>query len=168
MFPSPITGNGAGEQLPLILIEATDANGASAQKSVELATAQAESVLTNLQRQAQVPEDLMVHALVASPPTGPVGGVPSRTKSTLYIGLVGVGTAMLLAVIVDVLITRWRSRRKESVRTESREVDPPARRKRPTPDNAPTVSHRPKPDAGGDSETDNWFEETYGPPIAGK
>jgi len=112
MFPSPVTGNGAGEQLPLIMIEATENDPASSQKTVQLAAAQSDSVLRNLQQQAQVPDDQMATALMASSPSYPAVGVPSRTKSTLYIALLGIAITVIIAVIADSILIRRPSRRK--------------------------------------------------------
>lgn len=111
MFPSPVSGNGAGEQLPLIMIEATENDAISTQKTVELAAGQADSVLRTLQERAQVPNDQMATALMASPPSPPVSGIPSRTKSTLYIALFGAALSVFIAVITDALMMRRKSRR---------------------------------------------------------
>jgi hypothetical protein len=122
MFPSPVTGNGAGDQLPLIMIEATESDPLSTQKTVELAAARTDSVLRNLQQQAQVPDDQMVNALMASPPSYPAAGVPSRTKSTLYIAFLGIAISVVIAVIIDALLMRWQSRRQVQ-RTNKQNAD---------------------------------------------
>jgi hypothetical protein len=106
MFPVSATS----PELPLIMIEATESDPISAAKTVELAAAQTDSVLRNLQQQAGVPDDQMVKALVVSPPSVPRAGVPSRTRSVIYLSVVGAAIAILAGVVVDVLFMRRRKR----------------------------------------------------------
>ena len=106
MFPVP----GTMPQLPLIMIEATDADPAEVSKTLELVVAQAEVTLRTLQHQAQVPEDQMVAPFVVSPPSTPAAGMPARMRSTIAIFVAGAGLSVLLTVVVDVLLTRRKSR----------------------------------------------------------
>ena len=79
MFPVP----GTMPELPLVMVEATEPDPVAASKTVELVLAQANPTLDGLQKQANVPVDQMVRSFVVSPPSAPVAGVPSRTKSTI-------------------------------------------------------------------------------------
>jgi hypothetical protein len=81
-------------------------------KTVSLVVDQAGSTLQALQQQAKVPDSQMVTPLVVSPPSPPAAGVPSRIRSTLAIAIGGAGLAILAGVIVDVMLLRWKSRRK--------------------------------------------------------
>lgn len=113
MFPTPASS----QQLPLIMIETTQSDAASAANTVKLAVDQAGPVVRNLQAQAGVPEDQMVGTFIVSPPTTPQPGTPSRTRSTVTIVAAGVGLTILAGVIVDVLVLRWRgARRREMTR----------------------------------------------------
>ena len=117
MFPSPVTGSGSQEQLPVIMIEATESDPTSAARTVELAAAQADPVLRNLQQQAGVPDAQMARALSAAPPSAPIAATPSRTKSALSLSVVGAAIAILLGVVVDVLMMRWKARRQKGRQT---------------------------------------------------
>jgi hypothetical protein len=110
MFPSPASGAGPQEQLPLIMIEATEDDPNSAARTIELAAAQADPVMRNLQQQAGVPDALMAHALSASPPSAPIAAAPSRTRSALYLSALGAAIAILVGVVVDVLLMRRKMR----------------------------------------------------------
>jgi hypothetical protein len=109
IFPVPATS----PELPLIMVEATEPDPVAASKTVELVVAQADPTLRNLQRQAGVPDDQMVKALVASPPSAPAGGTPSRTRSTISVFAAGAGLAILVGVVVDLFMTRWKARRQK-------------------------------------------------------
>jgi hypothetical protein len=111
MFPPAVTGNGTAEQLPLIMIEATEGDQISAARTVELAAAQADPVLRNLQQQAGVPEDQMVKPLTVSPPMT-VPGVPSRKRTTAAILGAGLGLAILAGVGADLSIIRRQERKR--------------------------------------------------------
>jgi hypothetical protein len=108
MFPVGPTS----QELPLIMIEATESDPIAASKTVELAAAQTDPVLRTVQQQAGVPDDLMVKALPVSPPSPPAAGVPSRTRSTIAVLVAGAGAAILAGVLVDVLVMRWKARRR--------------------------------------------------------
>jgi hypothetical protein len=110
MFPVPANS----PELPLIMIEATEPDPTSATKTVELVEAQADPTLRTFQQQAGVPDDQMVKALVVSPPTAPLGGIPSRTRSTVAIFAAGAGLAILIGVVVDLGLIRWKARRQKS------------------------------------------------------
>lgn len=118
IFPVPPNS----PQLPLILIEATEADPAAASTTVEAVVAQADPTLQRLQQQANVPDDQMVKSFTVSPPSVPTPGVPSRTRSTIVVGVAGAGIAVLVAVVVDLLLLRWKSRRQK--RRQSRVQTP--------------------------------------------
>ncbi|MFC7448776.1 hypothetical protein [Rhodococcus daqingensis] len=105
MFPVP-----APQQLPLIMIESTSADPTAVSKTLELVSAQAEVTLRTLQQQARVPDDLMVVPFPVSPPSAPGAAMPTRTRSTMSIFLAGLGLSVLFTVVVDVLLTRRKSR----------------------------------------------------------
>jgi hypothetical protein len=107
MFPVPPNS----PQLPMLMIDTTQPDPASASKTVELVVAQADPTLRALQQQADVPDDQMVKPFTVSPPSVPTGAVPSRTRSTVAIALAGAGIAILLGVIVDVVLMRFKARR---------------------------------------------------------
>lgn len=114
MFPSPPAA--VQTALPLIMIEATEPDAATATKTVELAAAQSDSILLAIQQQAGVPDSQMARAIKASSPKA-VGGIPSRNKATLTILGAGAALAILAAVAVDALINRmqqWRRKRRTS------------------------------------------------------
>jgi hypothetical protein len=112
MFPVPATS----PELPLIMIEATEADPVSASKTISLVVDQAGATLRTLQQQANVPDSQMVTPFIVSPPSPPAEGVPSRIRSTLAIAIGGAGLAILAAVIFDVLLLRWTSRRQRRIR----------------------------------------------------
>jgi len=107
MFPVPATMG----QLPLVMIEATNADPAKVTKTLDLVLTQAEVILQGLQEHAQVPADQMVTPFVVSPPSNPEPGMPSRTRSTAAIFLAGTGLTVLFTVIMDILLTRFSARR---------------------------------------------------------
>ncbi len=119
MFPNP-PASPSQNTLPLIMIEATEPDAASATKTVELAAAQADSILAGIQQQAGVPDSQLVRAVTASKPKA-VWGLPSRSKSSLVILMFGVGLAILGALASDVLINRlqrwWQRRNSGSTRS---------------------------------------------------
>jgi hypothetical protein len=100
-------------ELPLIMIDATDPDPAVASKTVQLVAAQADPVLRTLQQQAGVPDDQMVKPLVAAPASPPVAAMPTRTRSTIAIFAAGVGIAILVGLVVDVLLMRWKAHRQK-------------------------------------------------------
>jgi TRAP-type uncharacterized transport system fused permease subunit len=113
MFPVP-----AGTpELPLIMIDATEPDPIAASKTVGLVIAQAGPVLRTLQQQANVPDDQMATAFVVSPPSTPAAGMPSRTRSTIAIFVAGAGLAILVGVVIDVVIMRWKARRRRGQQT---------------------------------------------------
>lgn len=121
MFPSE--GLGAQTQLPLIMIEATEPDAASASRTVELAAAQTNRILHDIQLQAGVSEAGMVRAIDASRPAT-VAGVPSRNKRFLLILAVGFGLAIVAAVGVDVLAQRLGTRPRKDPTHKDTEADP--------------------------------------------
>jgi hypothetical protein len=108
MFPVPATMS----QLPLVMIEVTNADPAAVSKTLDLVVVQAEVILRELQEHAQVPADQMVTPFVVSPPSSPEPGMPSRTRSTAAIFLAGAGLTVLLTVVLDVALTRVAARRR--------------------------------------------------------
>jgi hypothetical protein len=106
MFPVP----GTMPQLPLVMIEATEADPDAVTKTLELVIAQSEETLRNLQQQARVPEDQMVAPFVVSPPSAPAAGMPARTRSTIAIFVTGFGLSVVVTVLVDVILGRRRQR----------------------------------------------------------
>ena len=121
MFPVPPTM----PELPLIMIEATEPDPAGASKTVELVVAQADSTLRTLQQQASVPDDQMVKPFVVSPPSAPAAGMPSRTRSTIAVFVAGAGLAILVGLVVDVLLTRWKARRQKRQQVQAQTADGP-------------------------------------------
>lgn len=106
MFPVPATS----PPLPMIMIEATEPYPDSASKTVELVVAQAEPALRAVQAQAGVPEGQMVKPFVVSPPSAAVAGIPSRTRATITVFVAGTGLAILIGVVFDLVVPRWRTR----------------------------------------------------------
>jgi hypothetical protein len=127
MFPGPANM----PQLPLVMIESTNADPAAVSRTLELVVAQSEDTLRTLQQQARVPEDQMVSPFVVSPPSTPTVGMPARTRSTVAIFVAGFGLSVVITVLVDVLLVRRRQRidmrRQETSAAEA-----------PRPDRTPT------------------------------
>jgi hypothetical protein len=108
MFPGPANM----QQLPLIMIEATNADREAVSTTLELVVTEAESTLKALQQQANVPDPQMVVPFVVSPPSTPAAGTPARTRSTLAILVAGLGLSVVVTVLLDVLLSRLRRRTK--------------------------------------------------------
>ena len=106
MFPVPA----ASPTLPLVMIEITAAKPADATKTLDLAVQQAAVTVRNLQQQAQVPDDQMVSSFIVSPPSTPGAVMPSRTRATISIFAAGAALAVVLTVLVDVLLSKRKSR----------------------------------------------------------
>ena len=106
MFPGPANM----PQLPLVMIESTNADAAAVSRTLALVLAEAEETLRNLQQQARVPDGQMVSPFVVSPPSTPAVGMPARTRSTIAIFVAGVGLTVVVTVLVDVLLVRRRQR----------------------------------------------------------
>lgn len=98
-------------QLPLIMVEATEPDAASAQKTVQVASQQVPAALRQVQAQAGVPDELHVRGISPAPPSPPVAASPSRTKSAVAIVFSGVLLSVLAAVIVDTVFSRRKSRK---------------------------------------------------------
>lgn len=116
MFPIDFTNANAANQLPLIMIEATEPSPELAKKTAQLAAAQTDRVLRDLQQQAAVPSEAMVKALLITSPE-PLRGLPSRKKSTVTIFIVGLCLSVLAGVGADFFAARRRLRRGESQAT---------------------------------------------------
>ena len=106
MFPVPANA----PPLPLIMIEANNADPDAVSKTLELVVAQAEGTLRTLQQDARVPDDQMVIPFIVSPPSTPAPGMPSRTRSTVAIFVAGLGLSVVVTVLIDVLLGRRRRR----------------------------------------------------------
>jgi len=104
MFPPPPSA-AVQTALPLIMIEATEPDPASATRTVELAAQQADPILIGIQQQAGVPQSQMVKAINASS-TKAVAGMPSRNKTVSLMLAFGVGLGVLVAVLLDLTINR--------------------------------------------------------------
>lgn len=141
MFPVPATM----PQIPLIMIEATAADPATATETLQLVITQADSTMRTLQHQARVPDDQMVEPFVVAPPSTPAAGMPSRTRSTIAIFVAGVGLSILIATVLDVLLTRLKTHLRQ-------------RRQRPAETIKKASSVSPQPDT---------VVQTNGHPIAG-
>ena len=105
MFPSI-----QQEQIPLIVVEASEPDPASASKTVELAAAQAGPVTRRMQEAGGVPDDQMVKPVVVSGPTPPVQETKGRLKLSVAVFLIGLALAVLAAVVVDVMLMRRNAR----------------------------------------------------------
>jgi hypothetical protein len=119
MFWVPATS----PQLPMVTIAATEPDPAVALKTVELVLEQANSTLHTLQQQAGVPDSQMVKSFVVSPPSEPASAMPSRTKSTIAVFAAGVGITILVGLLVDVLLMRWKRRRQKRRQTRVQAAD---------------------------------------------
>ncbi|TSD94467.1 hypothetical protein FOS14_20850 [Skermania sp. ID1734] len=120
MFPVPAQF----QQLPLIMIEATAANPASATKAVDLVAAQAGPKLQAVQQQAGVPPSQMVTAFAVSPPSAPVATMSGRMRAVIIVCAAGVGIAIVVAVIIDLIVLRLRARSQKSRHTRRRTLPP--------------------------------------------
>jgi hypothetical protein len=109
MFPTPPTS----QQLPLVWIEVTDPDPAAVTKTLELLIAQSDITLQSVQQNARVPKDQMVTSFVVSPPSPPAMGMPTRMRSTIAILVAGVGLSVLITVVLDVLLTTIKARRRQ-------------------------------------------------------
>ncbi len=98
------------EQLPIIVIESTANKPTEVTTTLDLLVAQSAVTVRTLQQQAHIPEDQMVTPFVVSPPRTPSAGYPTRMRSASLRFLAGVGVSILLTVLVDVLLTRRKSR----------------------------------------------------------
>lgn len=121
MFPGPANM----QQLPLIMIEATNPERKAVSATLQLVVAEAEATLKALQQQANVPDAQMVVPFVVSPPSTPAAGTPARTRSTVTIFAAGLGLSVVATVLLDVLLTR-RTRRKNVAHAPSTPAEAPA------------------------------------------
>lgn len=111
MFPSPPAL--ATLQLPIIMIESTSPDSATSVRTVQLAAAQTDRILFDLQQKAGIAPAQMVRALPVGEPAA-VSAMPARTKKSAVILLLGVGLAIFLGVGVDKLVSFLKSRRRSS------------------------------------------------------
>jgi len=140
LFPVPA----ATAPIPLVMIEESASDPAAATKTLELVTNEMTATLETLQRQARVPADQMVETFVVSPPTEPIGGMPTRTRSTASIFVAGLGLSVLVTVLVDVLLVRRRKRIKVAPQAPSSSGQLPSSEHTPGDDRTPT--NAPVPD----------------------
>lgn len=113
-------------QLPLLMVEATEPDPASSQKTVQVVSQQVPVVLRQVQAQAGVPDELQVRGISPAPPSPPVAAAPSRTKSGVALILGGVLLSILAAVIVDTVLSRRKSRKSAARAGVSGAADVPA------------------------------------------
>lgn len=107
MFPVPANA----QPVPLVMVEQTAPDPASATRTLELVSNEMSSALERIQKQANVPAEMTVNSFVVSPPSEPVAAMPTRTRSTASIAIAGTGLSILVAVLADVLLLRIRRRR---------------------------------------------------------
>jgi hypothetical protein len=143
MFPIPESF----QQLPLIMIEVSAADAATALRTVELVVSQAEPTVLALQKQANVPEREVANSFVVSPPAVPIAGMPSRTRSTLVIFCAGSGIALVLAVVIDLIAVRIRARRKKSNHLDRDQTGTPEPGFTPAHGNGHSAVRTPAPEA---------------------
>lgn len=110
MLPSAPGSSTLQAQLPIIMIEATDHDAARASRTIQLAAAQTDTILIDLQRQAGVSPSLMVKAIQAAKPSV-IKGTPGRSKRTVAILALGCALAILVGVVVDAFRDRAAGRR---------------------------------------------------------
>lgn len=101
-FPTP---PGTQVPLPLIMIEMTSGDQASADKTMQIASTQMDSVVRDVQRSAGVAESQMARAIVVSPAKS-VLAMPSRTKASAGLFFGGLGLAVVASVIADFVANR--------------------------------------------------------------
>lgn len=99
-------------QLPLVMVEVTNADPAAVTKTLELVIAEADVTLKALQQQAMVPEGQMMTAFVVSAPGVPGAVMPTRTRSTVAIFVAGLGLSVVVTVLIDVALVALAARRR--------------------------------------------------------
>lgn len=109
LFPVPETA----PPIPLVMIEQTAPDPASTIRTLELVTAEMNTTLESIQKQARVPENMMVESFVVSPPSTPMAAMPSRTRSTITVFVAGLGVSVVMTVLSDILLLRRKKRRAE-------------------------------------------------------
>lgn len=137
LFPVPPTA----PPIPLVMIEDSSPDPESTTKTLELVTKEISTSLENLQKQANVPPEMMVETFVVSAPSTPIAAMPSRTRSTASIFVAGLGLTVVVTVLVDVLLGRAVRRRKSAVSPQPPSDD----EDRPTPESGsvttPSTTH---------------------------
>ena len=98
------------EQIPLIVVEASEPDPDSASETVQLVAAEAAPLARQMQQAAGVPEDQMVKPAVVSAPSSPEPETRGRLKLAIAILLIGVALAVVAAVVADVLSIRRNAR----------------------------------------------------------
>jgi hypothetical protein len=119
------------------MLEETAPDPTSATKTLELVTDEMKTTLETIQKQANVPPDMMVTSFAVSPPSEPLAAMPTRTRATASIALAGIGASVLIAVLTDVLLGRWTRRRKS---------------RRPAPSKEPSTNAGSEPDVLVDAD----------------
>ena len=116
---------GSVQQLPLVKIDVTDPDPLKVEKSLESLVVQSGAALLSLQQQAQVPADRLVSAIVVSPPTRPVAGMPTRTRSTVSMAAIGAGIALVVTVLFDLIVRRMTAFRRKGKPDSPTRIAPP-------------------------------------------
>jgi len=106
MFPTP----GGMQQLPMVMIEVTLDEPGQVSTTLALLAEEAKVTVREMQERAAVPENVMVTSFIVSPAGTPMPAMPSRTRSTIVIFAAGLGLSILLTVVVDLVLTRRKSR----------------------------------------------------------
>ena len=117
-FPTA-TGTQSNGPLPLVMVETTQSDLQTAKKTVELAAVEIGPCLQAVQRNAGVPESVLVKAIPVSAPV-PIKAFPSRTRGPIGILVGGLLLAVLASVTTDALVN-LRSRQKTEGAPTSRE-----------------------------------------------
>ncbi|MCX5041699.1 hypothetical protein OG921_00655 [Aldersonia sp. NBC_00410] len=100
-----------GGQLPLVVIEATAPDPAIVASTLQAATGVGDGTLHQIQENAGVPPDQMMRTYPIGTIGEPAPAMPSRTRSTVATFVAGFGLSVVLTVIVDVLLIKWRRRK---------------------------------------------------------
>jgi hypothetical protein len=151
LFPVPPTA----PPIPLVMIENTAPDPESASKTLELVTDEMSPALERIQKQANVPPEMMVDSFVVTPPTEPVAAMPTRTRSTASIIVAGTGLTVLISVLADVVLMR-RRRRKADLQQSAKDpvlTQPTATAEGDDPGpNDPLVRHAGSSEAAADAQ----------------
>jgi hypothetical protein len=102
-----------GPEKPLIRIEAIAEDPHVAQNTAQLAAAEADHVLGDIQQQAGVPDEQMVKAITIAPASVPVTPMQGPRKLAIYRAMIGITIVIFVSVGIDSILTR-RRRRKEN------------------------------------------------------
>jgi hypothetical protein len=106
------TAGKPGPDKPLIRIEAIAEDPHVAQKTAQLAAAETDRILADLQQEAGVPNDQMVKAIAITPASVPVTPTQSPRKLAIYRAMIGIAVVIFVSVGVDSVFSRRRRRHK--------------------------------------------------------